>query len=138
MIFAPTGPLESRRRFKARSFENMAILIAIFVPLVMGISQTVSGVLPVLIGDALCIVFVYYLYCMWNRRPIKVRCDSCRGVLSSNTPWVCGFCKEPNRNANEYPFVYECGHCHDEPKAYRCHHHDCNKLVFLSEDLDER
>lgn len=91
-----------------------------------------------LLGDVVAIGIVYYLYTQWNNRPIFIRCEKCRKSISSSTPWVCGFCKEPNRNAKEFPFVRECEHCHGEPKAYRCHHCTEMMLVYLSEDKDTR
>jgi len=79
-------------------------------------------------------LFYFYFFILQNR-PIKLHCPHCEKIIRSNTPWVCGFCKESNRNANEYSFVDKCGHCKDEPKAYKCHH--CGEMIYLSDDEDK-
>jgi hypothetical protein len=50
---------------------------------------------------------------------------------------VCGSCKQPNGNGNEYPFVDKCGHCGAEPKTYKCHYEGCGELIFLTDDHDK-
>ncbi len=65
-----------------------------------------------------------------------MHCNHCGWYLATNTPWVCGYCKKPNNSANDYPFVGPCANCGNEPKAYKCHHADCGKLIFFSEDRD--
>jgi len=89
---------------------------------------------PMLAGDLLALFGAYVLFIVWEKRPIRVCCEHCERIILSNTPWVCGYCRKPNMNANEYPFVDRCGHCGNEPKAYRCHHCDPPKLIFLTED----
>lgn len=89
-----------------------------------------------LVGDVFLIALCYYFYTVWKTRPIRLRCSACSEILLSNTPWICGFCGYANRNASQNPFVHECAKCHDQPKAYKCHHSKCNLLIFLSEDLD--
>jgi hypothetical protein len=79
-------------------------------------------------------LFVYCLHVIWHMRPFRIRCPECRKIVLSNTPWVCGFCKEPNSNAVEHSLLDKCAHCGNEPKSYRCHH--CEGLIFFSDDRD--
>jgi hypothetical protein len=106
----------------------MSWLVSIFYPGVF---------LLKLLGDAIALLGAYFLYIIWDKRPIRLRCENCRKIISSNTPWVCGVCKRPNRDAIEYPFVRHCGYedCGAEPKTYRCHH--CEEFVFLTDDEDK-
>lgn len=141
MTFGGTDPLNARDRFKTRSLETMALVAALFIALTVMMSATVShslngGLFPMLVGDVFLIALCYYFYTVWKMRPVRLRCAACTRILLSNTPWICGFCGHANRNANQNPFVHDCAGCHDQPKAYKCHHSDCNKLIFLSEDLD--
>ncbi len=91
-------------------------------------------------GIAWGVAYGFYIIC--DKRPIRLRCPKCKKIILSNTPWVCGFCGKENRNANKNPFVDKCGHCEDEPKAYRCHHKinekPCGELNFLTADPIER
>jgi len=87
--------------------------------------------------DVATIGVAYYCFTVWDKRPIGFDCNHCGKYIASNTPWVCGFCGKPNNNANEYPFVDKCAHCHDEPKAYKCHHKGCGKIIFLTPDMLE-
>ena len=141
MIFESTNPLTSRDRFKSRTVLNLAIIAAIFIASVVVLSWFASllfsGFLPLLLVDAACIAGAYYLYILWDKRPIRLQCPECGRIILSNTPWVCGVCKQPNRNTTDYPFVHRCEHedCRAEPKAYKCHL--CNELLFLSEDEDK-
>ena len=141
MIFESTNPLTSRNRFKSRTFLNLAVIAAIFIASVVVLSWLASllfpGFLPLLLVDAACIAGAYCLYILWHQRPIRLRCPECERVILSNTPWVCGVCKQPNRNTADYPFVHRCEHegCRTEPKAYKCHL--CHELIFLSEDEDK-
>ena len=141
MIFPTTDPLTSRRRYKARDIETLVVIGGVFVFLVsllsFGISWLAPSVFAMLIGDAALLAFSFYLYIIWRERPIALRCDACANLIQSNTPWICGFCKRANRNANEYPFVRECGHCHNSPKAYKCHRCEEAHVIFLSDEKDD-
>src|SRR5580765_7685769 len=124
-MFDSTDPLTARARFKARSGKCVVGVVAIFFGLVVVLSwisaNIFSSFLPMLVGDAVALAICYFLYLAWHDRPISLQCDNeeCRKLILSNTPWVCGFCKETNRNANEIPFVHKCAHCSDEAKTYR-------------------
>jgi hypothetical protein len=119
-------PLTAKLRFKFRTLNNWLIVIVIFV---------FVAVFDNWVADALAMAALFYLYFfILDKRPIRLRCGSCENIILSNTPWVCGFCKQPNKNANEHPFVDKCAHCGSEPKAYKCHHTGCGELVFLTED----
>ena len=140
MSFGSTDPLTSRKRFMSRTMENYAALSVIFVVLVSILSFAVAsldgGFLPMLAVTALGLGVVYFLHTLWAKRVIGFECNHCDRYIASNTPWVCPYCKQPNMNANEHPFVGECEHCGNGPKAYMCHYSDCKKLIFLSPDRD--
>ena len=138
VIFGPTTPLHSRDALKSRDFHNFAIVFAIFIPLVGFFSVLWYALsFPVIIGDAIAIGFVYYLFTLWNKRPIGLLCDHCDAYLATNTPWVCGYCGHKNTNANDHPFIGPCAGCGNEPKAYKCHHETCGKTIFFTRDKDE-
>jgi hypothetical protein len=123
---------------KSRAIHNYLTLFGILVVLVFAFSS-LSWMLsiPMLVGDAVAIGIVYYLFTQWDKRAIGMHCNHCLKYLASNTPWVCGYCKKPNNNANDYPFVGPCAHCGNEPKAYKCHRAGCKQIIFLSEDRDD-
>lgn len=131
-----TNPRTARERFKSRFLRCIAALTLLFVALTCVISWLAANVFSsftlMLVGDVVALGLVYYLYLTWRDQPVKLCCPHCEAVILSNTPWVCGFCKQTNRNANQFPFVDKCGHCGDEAKTYQCHH--CAKLIFLTED----
>lgn len=121
------NPLTAKLRFKFRTFFNWLIVIGIFA--------FVAAVFDNWVIDALAIAILFYLYFfILDKRTIGMDCCHCGKHIASNTPWACGFCKEPNKNAREHPFVDACEHCGNEPKAYKCHHTGCEKLIFLTED----
>lgn len=141
MVFESTDPLRSRPQFIARPYVNMAVIAGLFILCVSALSIWVSNLLPgrllpMLTVDAIALGGAYGLYMLWDKRPIWMRCGHCRKLISSNTPWFCTICNRPNRNSADYPFVHKCEHCGAEPKAYRCHHPECGKLIFLSADED--
>jgi hypothetical protein len=121
------NPQTAKLRFKFRTFNNWLIVVGIFV--------FVAAVFDTLIADAIAIAVLFYLYFfILDKRTIGMDCNHCGKHIASNTPWVCDFCKEPNKNANEHPFVDKCTHCGNEPKTYKCHHDGCRKLIFLTDD----
>lgn len=124
-------PLTGKLRFKLRTLANWLFAVGIFIPLAAIFSFFPYAWLAdiVLIG-LLC----YFFFYVWDKRPIWVRCPHCTKRVATNTPWVCGFCQEKNHEIDEYPFVYRCGQCGAEPKAYKCHHRGCGKLIFLTSD----
>jgi hypothetical protein len=115
--------------------------VAVFFGLVVAISWVATNIFSsfplMLVGDVAALVISYILYLLWHDRPISLQCanEKCRKLILSNTPWVCGFCKQTNRNANQFPFVHQCAHCGDEAKTYRCHH--CGEFIFLTKDEDK-
>ncbi len=130
--------MTSRARFKSRTSDNIAILLAAFILVEFILSGLVAIIftsfLPMFVVDAVGIGAAYYFYILWDKRAIRLQCRACKNIVLSNTPWVCGFCKESSKNANEHPFVDKCMHCGNEPKAYKCHHGDCRKFIFLTDD----
>jgi hypothetical protein len=61
-------------------------------------------------------------------------CPHCKGYIETNTPWICGYKGCRNENADDFPFISECEHCRAKPKAYKCHHRGCEKLIFFTKD----
>lgn len=92
-----------------------------------------------LVGDAIALGVVYYLFTIWDKRPIQLRCTNCRNTISSSTPWVCRNCGAKNLDTENYPFLFKCEKCGVEPQAYRCHHKkadntDCGEMLFFGPD----
>ena len=92
--------------------------------------------MPMLVVDVIAIGLAFFMYLLWDKRPIKIRCEHCKQVISSETPWLCPACKGENTDTVHFPFMHQCKHCAAVPKAYSCHH--CGELTFLSDDKDTR
>ena len=145
MISESTNPFTGRDRFKTRSFRNKVVIGVLFISAVVTMSLFLSifpgAFLFMLLGDAIALGGAYYLSIVWDKRPIRISCGKCEKIILSNTPWVCGVCKQPNTNGNESSFLDRCSHCGNEPKAYKCHHkigeEFCGQVIFLTEDHDE-
>ena len=145
-IFDSPNPLTSRERFASARYLSQARLAIGFIAFVLiwsavwilplGIDLPVR-LLAIGLGYIFAFGIVRYRYTFWKRRPIRLRCRECREVIITNTPWVCGYCRKPNLNPLEFPFVDKCANpeCGLEPKTYRCHH--CNKFIFLTPDKDQ-
>ena len=124
-------PITARTRFRLRHFTNAGIVVGG----VVGIWSTLFLFLP----PELCFIVsggvMFGVYkTMLEKRAIGVTCPHCNRYISSKTPWVCGFCKHRVHHVETHPFVHQCNDCSAEPKAYRCHHSECGKLIFLTED----
>jgi hypothetical protein len=129
-------PLKARNWFKFRAPMNWAISFVVFVPLVF----VLQHILPFLIADAIAIAFVFCLHFFYlHKRAIAIKCPHCQRHIQTNTPWVCGVCGTKNLRVDDFPFVNRCENpqCGCEPKAYKCHHHGCARLIFLSKDKSE-
>lgn len=122
-------PSNARLAYKLRVLTNSAIILLVFVPAAWTVDLLPFAWIWIL---ALVAIATYVFFFILEPRPIQIRCSHCSAVLSSKTPWLCGFCKHLNRNVDEFPFVSRCQHCSAEPKAYVCHH--CGKTVFLTAD----
>lgn len=121
----------ARLRFKLKPVENFALVVAVFI----FISLFLRGLPFVWALNAITMVLLYFIYFyVLEHRAIGIDCTNCGKYLATNTPWVCGFCRKSNDNGNAFPFVHQCGHCGAEPRAYKCHHRECGKLVFLGAD----
>jgi hypothetical protein len=124
-------PMTGGLWFKLRTPLNFVICILLCAVVVAGLSFLV----PIWAADLVAIGLVYYIFVVFlNKRPIGLRCDNCHKVILSNTPWVCGFCRAKNEDADNYPFIHRCKKCSAVPKAYKCHHAECGALVFLTSD----
>jgi hypothetical protein len=124
---------------------NMAVVGGIFVLGALFVALVFSWLFPgtfllVLLIDAIGLGVAYYFYTLSENEPIRFCCPKCTKIVLSNSPWFCAECEKPNRNANDFPFVFKCEHCGAEPKAYKCHHRengvDCGEMIFLSDDED--
>lgn len=123
------GVSNARWQFKLRPLVNAGGVVLAFI--VGAVLFEAMGIW--FIGELLLIAVLFYLYFfILDKRAIRFDCPHCRKKIASNTPWVCGFCNQTNRQVDDYPFVHRCGHCGAEPKAYLCHH--CGTLIFLSDD----
>jgi hypothetical protein len=145
-IFNSADPLTSRERFASRRYLNQArlgtgfiVFALIWSPLWLLLLPVSLGVslLALALGYAAAFGLVRYYHIVWEKRPLRLRCPNCRKVVVTNTPWVCGYCRQPNLNPLEIPFVDKCANpaCGIEPKTYRCHH--CNEFIYLTPDRDE-
>lgn len=123
--------LHGRMQFRLRTAINIAVVVAVFIPLAL-----VLALFPFAwIGDAILIVILYLVFAyVLEQRVIGIECPHCGKHIETNTPWICGFCQKTNDEGSEFPFVHRCKHCGAEPKAYQCHHRECRKLIFLSKD----
>ena len=138
MIFESANPLTSRLRYESRGVRNIVCVAPLFLVFVVTFSWLASilfpGTLAMVFVDVVGLAGAYWLFNFLGTRPIGFDCNHCGKYIASNTPWVCGFCKKTNLNANDFPFVHKCEHCGNEPKAYKCHHIGCGSLVFLTKD----
>jgi hypothetical protein len=139
VIFESTNPLTSRLRYESRGVRNIACVAPLFLAFAIVFSWLASilfpGTLAMVFVDVVGLAGAYWLFNFLGSRLIGFDCNHCGKYIASNTPWVCGFCKKSNLNANDYPFVHKCEHCGNEPKAYKCHHAGCGQLVFLTRDM---
>lgn len=124
-------PLNCRFWFQLRTPVNIALSLVICAVLVVTLSFYTSAWLADVIAIGLT---TYFFVVFLNKRSIRIRCEHCGKIILSNTPWICGFCHEENRNTDDFPFVHHCAHCLAAPKAYRCHHKDCGQLIYLTVD----
>jgi hypothetical protein len=141
VLFESTDPLSSKFQFKLKNLKNGVFILgisALFVSLLsLGACYLSLGFMAMLIGDAIVLAGAYFLFTLWDKRPIQIRCPNCCKIVSSSTPWVCKACGVKNMDTVNFPFVNKCEACGVEPKAYRCHHNNCGEMIFFSEDQDE-
>ena len=130
------SPLSGKRRFKLRTLNNFLFAIAIFIPFaLLSIYFASPRFWIAWVADAVAIAVLFYLYrTFWDKRAVWIRCPNCRKMIATNTPWMCGSCSAKNEHVDDYPFVHRCESCEVEPRAYRCHHEECEKLIFLTKD----
>lgn len=70
---------------------------------------------------------------------IKFDCPHCGGRLSTDLPWVCGYCGGEHRAPDRCwgrSFLTRCRRCGSAPRAFRCIH--CENPVRLQAGGDER
>jgi hypothetical protein len=135
LIFTES-PLTAKQRFQFRPLSNWIFCGGVFVVVALALALAVPTPL-VWIADGGVIAMLFYLnFFVLEKRPIKIRCPHCRKYIVTNTPWVCGACGKKNVRTDDFPFIFRCEHedCGVEPAAYECHHRDCKKLIFLTED----
>ena len=138
VIFESTDPFKSRRQFETRALRTWTALFGIFALLLTFLLVLFAFLLPGALGalgaSMIAIVVVSVLYCLFDNRPVRLRCGSCKKIILSNTPWICGNCGGKNHKVHQFSFLSSCEHCGFEPKTYRCHHLTCGKFIFLTED----
>jgi hypothetical protein len=127
-----TNVLRAREEFRAgRPLKQLALVVSLFVVWVLLVAPFPFRWLFDCFGIAAA-AFVYFV--VLRKQPLLLECPNCGKVVSSNTPWVCGFCGAKNSDTLKFPFINQCASCGIEPKAYRCHHRDCGRLIFLGPD----
>jgi len=123
--------VHARIRFRLRTLENLAIVAVAFSAIAVTVSNSpLAWIIDFAAMGILYFVFVYAL----ERRAIEIECPHCAKHIVTNIPWICGFCQKLNENGDEFPFVHKCKACGAEPRAYKCHHRGCSKLIFLGRD----
>jgi hypothetical protein len=131
--FDTENPRTAKRRFKMRGLLNFGYALTTLIISIALLMQ----VMPAWMADVVATGFVMCLYfAFWNNRAIKIRCPHCKKMIRCNTPWICSQCGSKNMNVNEFPFLNRCENnvCGVEPKAYKCHHTECGRLIFLTDD----
>ena len=126
------NPLTGRERFRLRHFHNWGEGILLFGVLALLFVVVLPNWLAWWLDIALMALMYYFVFHVWDKDPVLIKCNHCNKLIETNTPWICGFKQCRNENVDRYPFVYKCEHCGAEPKAYQCHH--CGKLIFLTRD----
>jgi len=134
------SPLSGKQRFKLRTLNNFVFAIVVFVPFALLTAYFSSPRFWIAwLSDAAFIAILYYFFrVFWDKRPIWIRCPTCEKRIATNTPWKCGACEAKNEHVDDFPFIHRCEACGVEPKAYQCHHKECGKLIFLTNDESVR
>ena len=124
--------LGARKAFTLRPYKHFACGGGVFLVVLL------SGVFfyP-LIAIIVAGIFAGGVYFYLESRLLVIECPSCGRDINTNTPWQCGFKGCRNENADEFPFIHECEHCHYPPKAYVCHHRECGQLIYLTSDRQQ-
>jgi hypothetical protein len=130
--FDVDSPQTAKFRLGLRPGLNYLLVGAIFISVAVVFDNAVCSIVT---GVALYFVLTNFL----DQRPIRFRCPECKRVILSNTPWVCKSCGEINRSTDDHSFLSKCKNetCGVEPKAYRCHHKGCGRMIFFTEDHDD-
>ncbi len=123
---------DARMWFKLREPANWAICIAILILLILTIAAITHEYITTFVASVSVVSALYY-YVLYNRA-IPIKCDKCDNIILSTTPWVCGSCGAKNESVNIYSFLNECQKCQAQPKAYKCHHEQCGKLIYFTPD----
>jgi len=128
------SPSSGKWRFKIRPLANYVFCLIIFTAVAVLFSLVASGFL-LWLADAGAIAVLFYLnFYVLEKRGIRIRCPHCTKYIATNVPWICGFCEKRNDNIDAFPFIHRCEHCSAEPRSYKCHHRNCGKLIFLTDD----
>jgi hypothetical protein len=126
-------PLEARKAFWWGPFINFGWGMVIFIPLCFLLMVFCNPLVAALLAFVPAILTFLYL----ESRVIVIECPSCQRDINTNTPWECGYKGCRNENVDKYPFIHECEVCHYIPKAYVCHHNDCQRLIYLTSDRQQ-
>ena len=125
--------INPKLEFKLRTLQNWAFCMGGFALWALLFAPFPFRWLMYAVGIAIA---VYILFFVLDKRASLIDCPHCGKKVATNTPWVCGVgaCGRNNLNVDDFPFTHRCEHCGVEPTAYQCHHADCGKLIFFSED----
>ena len=130
-------PLEARNVFWIRPYKNFACGFGIFFLICLVLMLFIHDWILAVIAAVFAFVLAFWFFYVRERRLIVIECPSCKRDINTNTPWECGYKGCRNENVDEYPFIHECEVCHYVPKAYVCHHHDCQRLIYLTSDRQQ-
>jgi hypothetical protein len=111
----------------------MALGAVIFIPTCLVLMFFINA----WFAAVLALLPALWFYYVWECRVIVITCPSCGKDINTNTPWECGFKGCRNEDVDNFPFIHECKVCQYIPKAYVCHHHDCQRLIYLTSDRQQ-
>ena len=142
LITQTCDPLSARHWFNLREAVNWVVTGVLFSVCFIVLMVLFDTVLPFggLVAGLICILAAYCLFFyVLDKRAIRIVCPHCGRYIETNTPWICGNkeCGYQNNHVDAFPFIYKCERCGYYPKAYKCHHGDCRKLIFFTEDRQE-
>jgi hypothetical protein len=78
----------------------------------------------------------FRLFRFLQRFAVHPACPHCGKALSSDLSWVCGFCDKAHNSPRFFSVFLRCARCGERPKAYRCHHKECQEIVYLGPQVD--
>jgi hypothetical protein len=134
-----------RRQYKMRLWRGLAIGSVLFVaaspigqPLFMLFNgESLSNALWFAVGLGLIFIILGMVIALRMAfAPVRWPCSVCSRTLTTEEPWICGYCRRPNNNPAGFSFLDQCEHCGRQPGAYTCLY--CGHCAILISGSDER